>query len=176
MKSGVSEKILEAAEELIAERGVYGMSFGEIARRVGVSKGTLNYYYPSKQALVDAAAAKTVKRISDSILAWVDSVKADEDPEAPIGRLCDAMLGPSFRVFIEANEVVKSDTPLEEILDNAIGEWNVMIDVGAMRTRPDAARRMKKMSEAVLPFIAGLAALNADSEYAKEAFVALILG
>ena len=177
MKSGVSEKILDVASELIAERGVYGMSFGDIALKVGVSKGTLNYYYPSKQELVEAAAARATKKISDNLLAWVDSVKANESPDAPTGRLCDAMLcGTSFRVFIETNEIVKPDTKLEELLDSAMGEWNVMIEVGAMRMRPDAAMRMKNMSAAVLPFIAGLSALNADADYAREAFVALILG
>ncbi len=177
MKSGVSEKILETASELIAERGVYGMSFGEIAARVGVSKGTLNYYFSSKDALVEAAAKRATKNVGDNLLAWVDSVKASEAPEAPVGRLCDAMLsGVSFRVFIEANKIVKPDTALEELLDSAIGEWNVLIDVGAMRMRPDAAMRMKNMNAAVLPFIAGLSALNADSDYAKEAFIALILG
>lgn len=176
MNSGVSEKILDLASELIAERGVWGMSFGDIAKGVGISKGTLSYYYPNKQALVDAAASRAAKNISDSILAWVDSVRADEEPEAPIGRLCAAMFGTSFRVFIEANQAVVPGTKLEEILDSAMSEWNVMIDVGAMRMKPNAAMRMKRMSAAILPFLAGLSALNADADYAKEAFVALILG
>lgn len=176
MNDGTVERILDTAQELIAERGVYGMSFGEIALGVGVSKGTLSYYFPTKQALTEAAAKCAIKSISDSLFAWVDSVDPKADPEAPIRGLCDALLGRPLRVFIAVNGAAEPGSELEEALDSALNEWTVMIDVGAMRMRPETADRMKRMSAAILPFVSGLAALNADPDYAKDAFVAIIMG
>jgi AcrR family transcriptional regulator len=42
--------ILEAAEELLAEKGYHEMSIDDIAARVGVSKGTVYLHFPSKGA------------------------------------------------------------------------------------------------------------------------------
>ena len=176
MREGTTERILEIASRLIAERGVYGASFGDISAEAGMSKGTLHYYYPSKQALVEAAARRAVRKIGDSLFAWVDSVDPKDAPEHSLGSLCDALMGESIRVFIAANGVVEPGSALEEALDSAMSEWNVMIDVGSMRMRPDIAARMKRIIPAVLPFVTGLAALNADPDYSKEAFLALVMG
>ena len=178
MKDETTEKIIEAASALIAERGVWGMSIGEIAAQVGVSKGTMHYYFPTKQDLVAAAAKRSLKRISDSLFAWVDSVNSEEDPTAAVERLCDALLPEDspLRVFIAVNGVVEPGSELETLLDSSMSEWNVMIEVGSMRMRADASSKMKRMSAAILPFLSGLAALNADSGYAKAAFTALIMG
>ena len=57
-----------------------------------------------------------------------------------------------------------------------MNEWNVMLEVGILRMQPAVANRMKRVLAAVLPFMCGLAALNADRDYAKQAFCALVLG
>ena len=50
--------ILEAAEELLAEKGYHEMSIDEIAARVGVSKGTVYLHFSSKEELVLAQLAR----------------------------------------------------------------------------------------------------------------------
>ena len=178
MREGHYDELIEAVCRLIAERGAYGVSFGDVSREAGVSKGTLSYYFSSKDGLVEAAAEQSIKRLSSALLAWVDSVAPEAAPEAPLDALCDAMLadGTPLRVFISVNGVVSSGSELEAALDRALGEWSVMIDVGSMRMRPEVSARMKRLSSAVIPFLCGLAALNADIAYAKEAFTALVLG
>ena len=61
-------------------------------------------------------------------------------------------------------------------VDRAMSEWNVMLDVGALRMRAGAAAKMKRIAPAIIPFLCGLAALNADMDYAKAAFTAFVLG
>jgi TetR/AcrR family transcriptional regulator, fatty acid metabolism regulator protein len=46
--------ILQAAEEMLAERGYHETSMDEIAQRVGIAKGTLYLHFASKEALVMA--------------------------------------------------------------------------------------------------------------------------
>ena len=46
--------ILQAAEEVLAEKGYHDTSMDEIAARVGVAKGTLYQHFPSKEDLIFA--------------------------------------------------------------------------------------------------------------------------
>src|SRR5215813_11831022 len=48
------ELILQAAEEVLAEKGYHDTSMDEIAARVGVAKGTVYLHFPSKEDLVFA--------------------------------------------------------------------------------------------------------------------------
>ena len=177
MKDGTDERILEAAAELISERGVFGMSLGDIAKKVGVSKGTLYYYYPTKEALTKAVCERCLSGISDRLLAWVESLEEGAAEDA-LGALCDPLLGEDMplRLFTALNNAAEPEGELEADIDRAMNEWNVMIEVGSMRMRADLAAKMKRLNAAILPFFCGLAALNADGEYAKAAFTALIMG
>jgi AcrR family transcriptional regulator len=59
--------ILEAAEELLAEKGYHEMSIDEIATRVGVSKGTVYLHFPSKEELVLAYLGRGMRRFIRSV-------------------------------------------------------------------------------------------------------------
>ena len=47
------EKILDAAEELFAERGFFGVTMRQISEQAGVDVALPNYYFGSKQGLFD---------------------------------------------------------------------------------------------------------------------------
>jgi len=49
------DAILDAALRVWAKRGFDGASVAEVAREAGLTKGTLYLYFPSKQALLEAA-------------------------------------------------------------------------------------------------------------------------
>jgi TetR/AcrR family fatty acid metabolism transcriptional regulator len=46
--------ILQAAEEVLSEKGYHDTSMDEIAARVGIAKGTVYLHYPSKEDLIFA--------------------------------------------------------------------------------------------------------------------------
>lgn len=46
------ERIILAARRLFSEKGIYRTTLGDIAREAGIAKGTLYYYYQSKESLV----------------------------------------------------------------------------------------------------------------------------
>ena len=177
VNEGMTNTVIEAASAFFAERGVWGTSLGDIAKEVGISKGTLYYYFPTKDALVEAVASRTIKDIGDRLMAWVDTVKDAGSREEPLYGLCSALLeGFSLRIFVELNNYAEPESGLEEMIDRAMSEWNVMIEVGSLRMQPEVALKIKRILAAVLPFLCGLAALNADIDYTKEAFAALVLG
>jgi TetR/AcrR family transcriptional regulator len=67
------EKILNAAQGVIAEFGFHGATIDLIAERAGISKPNLHYYFPTKVDLQIAALRRTLD-------VWVDSL-AKLDPE-----------------------------------------------------------------------------------------------
>jgi AcrR family transcriptional regulator len=54
LRETVRTQILDAAEELIAARGLHGAALAQIARRAGVAVGTLYNYFTDREALVRA--------------------------------------------------------------------------------------------------------------------------
>ncbi len=49
------EHILEAAAHLIAERGLHSVRVSDIAKAIGTTSGTVHYYFPAKDDVLDSA-------------------------------------------------------------------------------------------------------------------------
>ena len=61
--------ILQAAEEVLMEKGYYETSIDEIAARVGIAKGTVYLHFPSKEDLVIAIFERDMQQL----LQYIDS-------------------------------------------------------------------------------------------------------
>jgi len=106
---------------MLEEQGTAAFSMGKLAQRLGASAMTLYTYFPSREALLDAAAGKIFSSFDppaetlpwrDALLAWVDRLYA-MFMRYPIGlRLIkwDAAVTPSW---------LKVWMPLVRILDRA---------------------------------------------------------
>jgi AcrR family transcriptional regulator len=68
-RSRSEEALLDAAAELIAERGVEGASLGSIGGRAGVSRGLPTHHFGTKDALVARLAERAQERIGAAMLA-----------------------------------------------------------------------------------------------------------
>lgn len=58
----VRDRLLNAAEQVVARDGVGNLSLEAVAREAGVSKGGLLYHFPSKSALVTAVVERLGER------------------------------------------------------------------------------------------------------------------
>src|SRR5947208_4447729 len=66
--------ILQAAEEVLMEKGYYETSIDEIAARVGIAKGTVYLHFPSKEDLVVTIFARNMQ----TLLEGVDDIIANQ--------------------------------------------------------------------------------------------------
>jgi len=73
--------ILDAAEEVFAEKGFDGARVDEIARRAGVNKALLYYYFPGKDAILGLLLGKLVEEIRS-----LDDFSGREDPRTMLSR------------------------------------------------------------------------------------------
>ena len=62
-----ADLILQAAETIFTEKGYHEASMDEIAAYVGVAKGTVYLYFPSKQELVFALFKREVEDFLDAV-------------------------------------------------------------------------------------------------------------
>jgi AcrR family transcriptional regulator len=78
------ELILQAAEEVLLEKGYYETSMDEIAARVGIAKGTIYKHFPGKEDLV----LGIFKRDMQALLQGIDEIIGKEQtPSAKLKAL-----------------------------------------------------------------------------------------
>jgi len=61
---GTSERILDAAEDLFAEKGYSATSLGDVADRVGIRSPSLYNHFRNKEALYEAVLARLLEEFS----------------------------------------------------------------------------------------------------------------
>ena len=104
--------ILDALEALLDEKKLQNISVSEIAERAGISKGSIYYYYPSKDAILNALIERSYK-------APLETAKqlAGQTDVPPFTRM--AMLFQSCRSvsssFIRDNRTMESATVQEKV-------------------------------------------------------------
>ncbi|MDQ9095827.1 TetR family transcriptional regulator [Bacillus licheniformis] len=70
--SGKYEKILQAAIEVISEKGLDKASISDIVKKAGTAQGTFYLYFSSKNALIPAIAENLLTHSLDHIKSKVD--------------------------------------------------------------------------------------------------------
>lgn len=57
-----SEKILDALQQLMEEKNIQHISVSDIAAKAGIGKGSIYYYFSSKDAIVDALIKRSYEK------------------------------------------------------------------------------------------------------------------
>ncbi|NYH55348.1 AcrR family transcriptional regulator [Nocardiopsis arvandica] len=74
----VRKRLLQAATELISERGWSAVSTRTLAQRAGVGPGLVHYHFASLQALLTEAAIQTLHTIAEEATAQLDQTTPRE--------------------------------------------------------------------------------------------------
>ena len=94
------EKIIQAAAKLIIEKGVANTSLADISDEVGISKGTLYYYYATKGDLIFDISVRHMEHITNSIIAWINDRGRLEGPDKVLQKIVDTILKSETRGYI----------------------------------------------------------------------------
>jgi AcrR family transcriptional regulator len=71
------QRILDAAEAVVAEEGHAGATTRRIATAAGVDKRVLSYYFDSREALLAEVVSRTAGRVADAI---AEDLREVDDP------------------------------------------------------------------------------------------------
>lgn len=136
-----SDRILVAAMDEFGTRGFEATSLDDLARRLGIRKQTILYWYPSKDALLEAV----VDRCADEVTARL--VRGLEGADDGFGRV-EAMVRVMFRLAARhpsmlgfLREATRLGPPassrllarMEPLIERAAGFLEAEMDAGRMR-------------------------------------------
>ena len=96
------ERILDAAEELFAERGFRGTSLRAVTSAAGVNLAAVNYHFGSKEALLHAALGRRIGPVNEQRLKWLERLQAEApDGRAQVRDILESLLAPAVHAIPE---------------------------------------------------------------------------
>ena len=103
------DRILDAAERLLARKQFEATSLREITAEADVNLAAVNYHFHSKEALIRAVIARRIGPVNVQRLAMLDAIEADAGAgPLPIGGVIEAFIRP----VIELRGTTKNIAPL----------------------------------------------------------------
>ena len=141
MKEATDERILVAAMRAFGTRGYDGTSLDDLARELGIRKQTILYWFPSKEALLEAVVDRSADEVTRRL------VRGLEGADDGFGRV-EAMVRAMFRLAARhpamlgfLREVTRLGPPasrrlldrLQPLIERASGFLEAEMDAGRMR-------------------------------------------
>lgn len=138
--------LLDAAENLFAERGYYGASMREITSLAGVPHGLVTYHFRSKDDLFQSV----VERRIDTFLAILEDALEKlllTDPPPSPEKIIEAYVGSHVR-FAASGEAERNYMRLTQMII-AIGKRRGLIETPAGKSIPLINRYLKALQSAL---------------------------
>lgn len=166
--------LLAAAMEVASQVGLSNVSFGKVAKHLGISDRTIVYYFPSKQDLLQAVIAGFGFQLGQELQAAfaVPAARAEELIQKAWPTLTTSA-EPVFRLFFEAiGLAIYGRSPFAELVPKAMEGW-VQFLMPALDL-PEAQQRTE--AETALALLDGLMILHftVGAESAKRALQRLV--
>lgn len=137
LKEGESkERIIASAQQCFSERSVDKTTLSEVARRAGMSKGTLYYYYPTKNDLVFDIAGIHMAQTTEKVFAMMETKEEHPIWEEVLGTLFEGLLGSKTRSRLHLyliNESLSGSPALRERLESTYTQWFQLVEDGYRR-------------------------------------------
>ncbi|MDT5065142.1 MAG: hypothetical protein QOK02_1297 [Mycobacterium sp.] len=131
-------RLMEAVIWCIADKGYAATSTNDVVRRAKVSRGALAHHFPTKAALVNAAAGHLVgKRAADfqSRMALLDP--NDRTPLAALDILWSFYEQPECRALMELSIAARHDSELRALMTNWDEVYGKVLLKSASETIPE---------------------------------------
>ena len=102
------QKIIEAAERLIAEQGYAATSLRQIIGEAGVNLASVHYHFGSKEELLDELIARKVNPVNERRLKMLERAVADAAPGTPpVEKILEAFMAPMAQAASGSPQFVK---------------------------------------------------------------------
>jgi AcrR family transcriptional regulator len=134
---------VDAALEAIAEGGLAAVAVVPLAERLGATKGSFYWHFPSREALIEAALAAWEQTTTSAVIAEIDA--ASQDPRQQLRLLFKRVTELAARDRIELALLATADHPtVRPVLDRVTRRRIAFAAELFQRLgfqRPDANRR-----------------------------------
>ena len=121
-RAEMMEQILDTAEELFSQHGLYGVTLKDVAKRLGVHHTLMNYYFRDKKKLFDEVFARRAVVTSTRRMRALDEYDAATRGKPTIEGALHTFLDTDLDLYIEGGERWKNYAQLSAQVANT-PEW-----------------------------------------------------
>jgi AcrR family transcriptional regulator len=131
--------IIDNAGRLISKKGIENTSLSDIAHETGISKGTLYYYYATRNDLIFDIAVDHIERISNDLFTLIDRIKGPSSPETVLTAMVETILKAETRSRLHLyliREALTENKVLEERFIETYQHWFKTMEQGLEKILP----------------------------------------
>lgn len=150
--------ILDIASKLITLKGVKNTSLADIAKEVGISKGTLYYYYSSKDDIIYDITNIHLKQITEELLTWIDNIEQEAEVKDILPVVFEKILTAETRGKLHIyliNEAVTSNDSLKIRFIEKYKEWRITLEEGLRKVLKNKSTDYDTFSHVILALLDG---------------------
>lgn len=174
-------KFIATAERLILDKGANDFSLADLAKTMGISKGTLYYHYPTKDELILDIMEEHMSQLSKDYLDWFARHKDDQISEE---RFLDVIFYKGVKLFNRSkmqiyivNECMRGNKSLRDRYVELWESWERKILEGIAKVFPDTKDK-EGFAYTLMLLIDGMVmeeALSHDDEEMAERMKSIVL-
>ncbi len=143
------QNILEKTSKLFCDKGINATSFADISKAVKLSKGTIYYYYPSKDHLIYEVTDYHLNGVTDSIFAWIEKINEKtqlyEALNLLIKSIFDTLDKCRLHICLITYSVMDNDV-IKNLINEKTAKWHTMVEVGLVKiAHPDPKKVCKAL-------------------------------
>ena len=130
-KGECKELIIASAQQCFSEKSVDKTTLTDVAKRAGISKGTLYYYFPTKHDLVFDIAGIHMLDITDNLFAMLENGRPTPSWKEILATLFERLLGSKTRSRLHLyliHESLSGGPALREKLEATYENWFHLIE------------------------------------------------
>lgn len=125
-RAEMTQQILDAAELLFSQHGLYGVTLKDVARHVGVHHTLINYYFEDKKALFDTVFARRAVITSERRMRMLDEYEKAAAGKPTVEGALRAFLDTDLDLYIEGGEGWRNYAALASQVANT-PEWGAQM-------------------------------------------------
>ncbi len=139
-QAGKKQHIIEAGTRLIVQKGIDKTSLADIADEAGISKGSLYYYYASKNELIFDITEAHISQISENLFTIIEKSHGKTSWKDLLKILFERILAADTRGRLHlylVQQALNDNEDLKERFRKTYQEWKNMISEGFAKLEPD---------------------------------------
>ena len=120
--------ILEAAEQLLIDNGYFNFSMRKVATKAGISLGNVQYYFPSKDVLLESLLDKVMQVYLDAF----EKIRCQYEPEEQFTKIIKTVMKDlttkhTTMFFPELWSMANHEKNITKIMDSMYGKYRSML-------------------------------------------------
>lgn len=150
--------ILTVARDIMTEKGIKETSLKDIAKKAGISQGTLYYYYSAKEDIIYDIAENNLKLITDGLLALAADDNTSLPPEQILKTVFEKILDVETRGKLHLyllSDAGVTNNALSEKFKERYNEWRKMLEYGLGKILPYSNENSEDVASVIIAMLDG---------------------